>query len=374
MHASKAKPAVSAVAVKTIGIVGAGQLGRMMALAGYPLGLRFVFLDKSPDSPGGQVARIIPGEFNDPQKLAELAASVDLLTYDVENVSVDALGDIPKSKPFLPPVAALATGQDRLMEKELFQVLRIPTARYRAVDSMPELEEAIQAIGYPAVLKTRRFGYDGKGQVLVKSRDDLQAAWAFLNSDQVIAEGFVRFTREISVIAARNPQGEIVTYVPVENRHKNHILDQTIAPAQISPGLGRAAEELAHKIIAALDYVGVLAVELFESDEDQNILVNEVAPRVHNSGHWTIEAAVTSQFEQHIRAVCGLPLGSTGRYGDAHMANLIGDEIHDWRKYLAEPGVHFHDYGKSEVKSGRKMGHVTRVYPFGAISSTRRPD
>ncbi|MDE2234944.1 MAG: 5-(carboxyamino)imidazole ribonucleotide synthase [Gammaproteobacteria bacterium] len=356
MQTSKAKPPVSAAAVKTIGIVGAGQLGRMLALAGYPLGLQFVFLDKSPDSPGGQVARIIPGEFNDPRKLAELAASVDLLTYDVENVSVDALGDIPKSKTFLPPVAALATGQDRLLEKELFQELRIPTARYRAVDSMPELEEAIQAIGYPAVLKTRRLGYDGRGQRFIRSPAELGSAFNALGGVPLILEQFIEFSREVSIIGVRSRSGQTAFYALAENRHRDGILRISMAPYH-DKKLQALAQKHALRIMRHFDYAGVFTIEFFVSRGQ--LIANETAPRVHNSGHWTIEGAVTSQFENHLRALLDLPLGDTTTTGFSAMVNFIG-QMPERDAVLKIPGAHYHDYGK-QPRPARKLGHATLV-------------
>ncbi|HVA54310.1 MAG TPA: 5-(carboxyamino)imidazole ribonucleotide synthase [Gammaproteobacteria bacterium] len=342
--------------VKTIGIVGAGQLGRMLALGGYPLGLKFVFLDKSCDTPGGQVGRVILGEFNDPAKLAELAACVDILTYDVENVPVEALGDIPKNKIFLPPVMALATGQDRLSEKELFQVLRIPTARYRAVDSMPDLEEAIHTIGYPAVLKTRRLGYDGRGQRIIHSPAELGSAFNALGGVPLILEEFIDFTGEVSIIGVRSRSSQNAFYALTENQHRDGILRLSIAPCP-DKKLQSLAQKYAHRVMQHFDYAGVFTLEFFV--KQGRLIANETAPRVHNSGHWTIEGAVTSQFENHLRAILGLPLGDTSSLGYSAMVNFIG-AIPAVESVLKIPGTHYHDYGK-QPRAARKLGHCTVV-------------
>ncbi|MDE2195712.1 MAG: 5-(carboxyamino)imidazole ribonucleotide synthase [Gammaproteobacteria bacterium] len=339
-----------------IGIVGAGQLGRMLALAGYPLGLKFVFLDKSADAPGGQVGAIIPGEFSDAQKLGELAAAVDVLTYDVENVPVEALGDIPRHKLFLPPVAALATGQDRLAEKNLFRELRIPTPKFRTVGSMPELEQAIQEIGYPAVLKTRRLGYDGRGQRLISSPAELGSAFNALGGVPLILEEFIAFEREVSVIGVRNRSGETAFYPIAENLHSDGILRHTIAPC-VDKQLQKPAESYARRVMHHFDYAGVLTIEFFV--RQGRLIANETAPRVHNSGHWTIEGAVTSQFENHLRGILDLPLGDTSALGYAAMVNFIG-ELPPPATVLAIAGAHYHDYGK-QPRPGRKLGHATLV-------------
>jgi 5-(carboxyamino)imidazole ribonucleotide synthase len=351
----------------TIGILGGGQLGRMLSLAAAQLGYRVHIFSPEGESPAAQVsAATTVADYEDWSALEAFAKAVDVVTLEFENIPVATLDYLAARKPVHPGAKALRIAQDRLFEKDFLNGIGARTAPYAGVSTLAEAEAALLKIGTPAVLKTRRFGYDGKGQALVREPHELAEAWESLNSDSVIVEGFVRFSREISVIAARGQTGEIATYAPIENRHKNHILDVSIAPASIPESLTFKAEALGRKIIEALDYVGVLAVELFSSDEDSNLLVNEIAPRVHNSGHWTIEAAATSQFEQHIRAVCGLPLGLTTPYGDAVMTNLIGDDIHRWLDYLAEPGTHFHHYGKAEAKPGRKMGHITRVYPLGS--------
>ncbi|MGB9430521.1 MAG: 5-(carboxyamino)imidazole ribonucleotide synthase [Gammaproteobacteria bacterium] len=341
---------------KTIGIIGAGQLGRMLALAGYPLGLKFIFLDKSADAPGAQVGEILLGEFSDAQKIAQLAARVDLLTYDVENVPVAALGDIPKQKTFLPPVAALATGQDRLSEKQLFKSLKIPTPQYRTVDSMPDLEEAIHALGYPAVLKTRRLGYDGRGQRTIRSPAELGSAFNALGGVPLILEQFIEFEREVSLIGVRNRQRQTAFYPLTENHHRDGILRLSIAPYP-DPRLQTLAQKHMRRVLDHFHYTGVLTIEFFV--KQGRLIANETAPRVHNSGHWTIEGAVTSQFENHIRALLDLPLGDTAALGYSAMVNFIG-QIPAMASVLKTPGAHYHDYGK-QARPGRKLGHATLV-------------
>ena len=356
MNANTTKQIIAAPNVKRVGIVGAGQLGRMLALAGYPLGLQCVFLDKSADAPGGQVSKILIGAFSDPEKLAQLAAQVDLLTYDVENVPVEALGDIPKHKTFLPPVTALATGQDRLLEKTLFRTLRIPTAKFRAVHGMPDLEQAIQEIGYPAVLKTRRLGYDGRGQRVIYSSAELGSACNALGGVEMILEEFIGFEREVSVIGVRNRRGDTAFYPIVENVHSDGILRYSIAPCADGK-LQKPAENYARRMMRHFDYVGVLTIEFFV--KQGRLIANETAPRVHNSGHWTIEGAVTSQFENHLRAILGLPLGDTSARGCAAMVNFIGS-MPPMESVLEISGAHYHDYGK-QPRPGRKLGHATLV-------------
>jgi len=341
--------------IKTIGCVGAGQLGRMLALAGYRLGLKFIFLDKSKDAPGGQIGDIILGEFSDPQKLAELGSKVDLVTYDVENVPVEALNGIPKDK-FLPPVNALAAGQDRLSEKELFQTLKIPTPKFRTVDSMAELEEAIHSVGYPAVLKTRRLGYDGRGQRVIYSPAELGAAFNALSGVPLILEEFIHFEREVSLIGVRNLKGDTAFYPLAENTHREGILRLSMAPYP-DKKLQAQAQKHVKKVMEHFDYAGVLTIEFFV--RKGKLIANETAPRVHNSGHWTIEGAVTGQFENHMRAILGLPLGETWPIGYSAMVNFIGS-MPTREEVLQIPGAHYHDYGK-EPRPGRKLGHATLV-------------
>ncbi|MGD8379812.1 MAG: 5-(carboxyamino)imidazole ribonucleotide synthase [Gammaproteobacteria bacterium] len=337
-----------------VGIIGAGQLGRMLALAGYPFGLRFVFVDKSEDAPGGQVGDILLGEFSDAGRIRDLADVVDVMTFDVENVPVEAVMPIVDRVPFYPPVAALEGSQDRLTEKDLFGEHGIPTARYRAVSSREELDDAIADIGLPAVLKTRRMGYDGKGQRVLKDESDVDPAWDDLGAVPLILEGFVPFEREVSIIAVRNVSGETAFYPLSENHHEEGILRHSIAP-YANPELEQQARSHASALLDSLNYVGVLTIEFFVADG--RLLANEMAPRVHNSGHWTIEGAVTSQFENHVRAILDLPLGDTRPRGHAAMVNFLGrmPELDD---VLRIPGVHYHSYGK-EPRPARKLGHAT---------------
>ena len=341
---------------KIVGIVGAGQLGRMLALAGYRLGLGFLFLDKSKDAPGGQIGDIILGEFSDPQKLAELASRVDILTYDVENVPVEALAGLPKDKPFLPPIAALAAGQDRLAEKTLFNELKIPTTRFRSIETMPDLEEAIHAIGYPAVLKTRRLGYDGRGQRVIHSPAELGSSFNALAGVPLILEEFIPFEREVSLIGVRNLEGETAFYPLAENTHRDGILRLSVAPYP-DKKLQALAQKYVKRVMEHFDYAGVLTIEFFV--KKGKLIANETAPRVHNSGHWTIEGAVTGQFENHMRAILGLPLGETWAIGYSAMVNFIG-AMPTREEVLQIRGAHYHDYGK-EARPGRKLGHATLV-------------
>ncbi len=337
-----------------IGIIGAGQLGRMVALAGYPLGLRFVFLDTSSDAPGAQVGRIINGAFDDPVKLSQLADEVDVITFDVENVPVSAVAAIAKRKPFYPQVAALGASQDRLTEKTLFRQLKIPTPEFAAVDSLEDLQKAIKQIGLPGVLKTRRLGYDGRGQAQLHQRSDIEAAWQSLGSVPLIYEAFVKFSREVSIIAARSTKGEARFYPLSANTHSQGILRHSMAPYR-NAALQAQAETYIKRLLKHFDYVGILTIEFFV--KNGKLIANEMAPRVHNSGHWTIEASETSQFENHVRAILGLPLGSTRALGHSAMVNFIGT-MPTPEQVLAIPGVHYHSYGK-EPRPNRKLGHCT---------------
>lgn len=341
-----------------IGIIGAGQLGRMLALAGYPLGLRFVFLDQSEDAPGAQVGRIVCGAFDDPASLEELARAVDIVTFDVENVPVAAIREIARRKPFLPPPDALGASQDRLDEKTLFRSLRIPTAPFAAVDSLEDLARAADAIGLPGVLKTRRLGYDGRGQFLLRTRADIERAWEALGHVPLLYEGFVEFTREVSIIGVRSTRGEIICYPLSLNTHESGILRYSIAPYR-NTSLQRQAEAHLKRLMKHFDYAGVLTIEFFV--KRGQLIANEMAPRVHNSGHWTIEGAATSQFENHVRAILGLPLGSTRPVGHSAMVNFIGS-IPPAERILNIPGVHYHSYGKA-ARPQRKLGHCTVVSP-----------
>lgn len=344
-----------------IGVIGAGQLGRMLALAGYPLGQRFVFVDLDADAPGAQVGRIIPGHFDDPVALAALADAVDIVTFDVENVPQDAAETVAARVPFYPPPAALGAGQDRLTEKRLFGELGIPTAPHAAVDSQARLEAAVAEVGLPAILKTRRLGYDGRGQLRLETEADLEGAFAALGGVPAILEGFVPFERELSLVGVRSRNGETAFWPLAENTHAEGILRQTRAPWD-DAGLQALAERHLRALLERFEYVGVLTVEFFLLDGV--LLANEMAPRVHNSGHWTIEGAMTSQFENHVRAILGLPLGSTQATGHAAMVNFIG-HMPALADVLAIEGAHYHDYGKTP-RPARKLGHCTVVRPTAA--------
>ncbi len=338
-----------------VGVLGGGQLGRMLALAGYPLGLRCRFLDPSPDAPAGQVAELLVGAYDDPGLLDRLAAGADAVTYEFENVPAAAARHLAARVPIYPPIAALETAQDRLAEKRLFQALGIPTAPFAPVDSAADLEAALGSVGLPAVLKTRRLGYDGKGQRMLRTPDEAVGAWAELGSVPCILEGLVEFERELAILAVRGRDGATRCYPLVENHHRDGILRLSLAPAPAWERSQVAAEDYAQRVLGHLEYVGVLAIELFQVGGE--LLANELAPRVHNSGHWTIEGARTSQFENHLRAVAGLPLGPTEARGHSAMLNLIGT-VPVAATILAVDGAHLHLYGKAP-RPGRKLGHVT---------------
>ena len=346
--------------MKVVGVLGAGQLGRMLALAGYPLGLRFAFYDENADAPAGHLGELTVAAWDDHAALDAFAGKVDLVTYEFENVPVAAAERLAAHVPVFPPPRALDVAQDRLKEKTLFRDLDIGTAPFLAVDSRDELDRAIAAIGLPAVLKTRTQGYDGKGQRLLRRPEDVGPAFEVLGGRPLLLEGFVPFERELSIIAARSGAGETAFWPLVENVHRDGILRLSIAPALRTDGaLDREAVAIATKTLQALDYVGVLAIELFQ--HDGRLLANEMAPRVHNSGHWSIEGATTSQFENHLRAILDLPLGTTGPIGVSAMVNLIG-RTPDTAAILGIDGAHLHLYGKP-ARPGRKLGHVTLVRP-----------
>lgn len=348
----------------TIGILGGGQLGRMMALAAAAYGLKCCVYAPEADSPAFEVAAShIQAPWDDEAALADFCARVDVITYEFENIPAATVAFLMARKPMAPGLLALETSQDRLAEKKFIASLGVGTAPFAQVDSVSDLETALKQLGRPAILKTRRFGYDGKGQVRINAGDSAADAFAAIGAAPAILEGFVPFEREISVVCARSATGEFAAFDVCENVHRNHILDVTTVPAGIAPALQAKAIDSARAIAEALAYVGVLTVEMFVLADGETLLVNETAPRVHNSGHWTIEGARTSQFQQHIRAVCGWPLGDTTRLGRATMTNLIGDDITAWSAILAEPGASLHLYGKTEARSGRKMGHITRIYP-----------
>ena len=349
----------------TIGILGGGQLGYMLALAGYPLGLHFRFFDPSPEAPVGRIASRVTAEFTDEAALEKFANGLELVTYEFENVPVAAARFLAERVPVFPPPDALEAAQDRLREKQLFQKLGIPATEFAAVANPAGLDAAVKTIGLPAILKTCRLGYDGKGQWILRTAEDVASAKSRLavagsaakhDGAPFILERFVPFTRELSVLAVRGRTGETAVYPLVENHHRGGILRLALAPApRLDPAIQRAAEEAARRVSESLQYVGVLAIEFFE--HGGRLLANEMAPRVHNSGHWTIEGAVTSQFENHLRAVMDLPLGSTNPIGSSAMLNLIG-EAPDAAEVLTVRDAHLHLYGKSP-RPGRKLGHVT---------------
>lgn len=336
-----------------IGVLGAGQLARMLALAGKPLGLQFIFLDPAPESCAAEVGEHLLGAYTDRALLTQLAERSDVVTYEFENVPDEIVDFIAAKTTVYPAAKALEVAQDRLTEKNFFRDLGIPTAPYVAVNSLAELEEAMSGIGWPAILKTRRLGYDGKGQAVLHSVNDLTDAWEQLQGAPVIVEGFVPFRREVSIIAARNVSGEVVFYPLSENQHRNGIL--RLAKSCTDDPLQSEAETLIMRLLEALDYVGVLALELF--DIDGHLIANEFAPRVHNSGHWTIEGSETSQFENHLRAILDLPLGETTMMGVAAMQNFIGG-VPALKEVLALSRTHMHWYNKTPRK-GRKVAHAT---------------
>ena len=345
-----------------VGVLGGGQLGRMLALAGYPLGLRFRFLEPLEPAPVDGLGEVIRAPYDNPDALRRFARGLDVVTYEFENVPDSTALLLEELLPVHPAAGALRTAQDRLAEKQAFERLGIPTPVYHPVDSRPALEEAIGRVGIPSVLKTRRFGYDGKGQLVIDSPARVDAAWAALAalSDRekpspLLLETFVPFTRELSIVGARSRSGDVVFYPVVENEHRDGILYLTQAPAPVmTDALEARAQGYLRALMEAMGYVGVLALELFQKGDE--LLVNEMAPRVHNSGHWTQDGARTSQFENHLRAVCGLPLGPTGALGYAGMLNLIGT-LPPIDAVLGIPGARLHLYGK-EPRPGRKLGHV----------------
>jgi 5-(carboxyamino)imidazole ribonucleotide synthase len=341
--------------MSTVGILGGGQLARMLALAGAPLGLRFVVVDNTADACAGQVAPLQQADWRDFDALANFAARIDVATFDFENVPAETAHWLTEHTAVFPNPQALATSQDRLAEKTLFNEIGLDTPAFAAVDTRAELDAAVAAIGLPAVLKTRRLGYDGKGQAVLRSAADVDAAWAALGGSALILEAFVPFAREVSVIAVRSRNGEFRHYPLTQNWHASGILAVSLAPAPDARALEAAAVAHARALAERLDYVGAFALELFE--HEGRLLGNEMAPRVHNSGHWTIEGAICSQFENHLRAVLGLPLGDTAARGCSVMLNFIG-ELPDAGGVLRESDAHWHDYGKSP-RAGRKVGHAT---------------
>jgi len=349
-----------------IGILGAGQLGRMLAMAAARLGLRSHVFAPESEAPAFDVASATTtAPYEDEEALAAFAAAVDVVTYEFENVPTDCVDFLSKLRPVRPDVRALSLTQDRLVEKTFLRDLGLQTAPFMAVDDAGGLDRAVAALGRPSIIKTRRFGYDGKGQALIGEDAELPAVYRRFRGSPAILEGFVSFEREISVVAARGLDSAFAAFDVCENEHERHILARTRVPATIAPETAARAVTIAHEILTALDYVGVLAVEMFVTlgaNGAEGLVINELAPRVHNSGHWTIDGAQTSQFEQHLRAIAGWPLGAPTRRGRIEMRNLIGEEAARWREVLSDPDLCLHLYGKMEIRPGRKMGHVTRIF------------
>lgn len=337
----------------TVGIIGGGQLARMLALAGYPLGLRFLVLDPNPDACAAELCEHLKAAYDDQCALDRLAERCQVITYEFENVSLEGIQALSAKVPVYPPLAALEESRDRLREKTLFQTLGIPTAQFVPVNSFDDLKQAPKMLGWPFLLKTRRFGYDGKRQKLIRTAADLEAAWEQLRGQELIGENFVPFEREVSILAVRNKRGQIAFYPLSENLHKHGILH--LARSRPGDPSSDHAQEYARRLLEHFDYVGVLALELFEVHG--RLLASEMAPRVHNSGHWTIEGAETSQFENHLRAILDLPLGDTGPVGFAATVNFVGT-VPALSDILEQPSIHAHVYGKAE-RPGRKVGHAT---------------
>ena len=349
-----------------VGILGGGQLGRMLAVAAAELGLSCHIYCPDAASPAFAVAAsrtVAP--YDDEAALADFAASVNIVTYEFENIPAATVAFLAARTAVLPGARSLAVSQDRLAEKQLLSELGIAVPAFAPVATLSDIYSALARTGRPAILKTRRLGYDGKGQALIRAGDDPVPAWRAIGEQPAILEAFVPFSREISVLLARARDGDRRAWDVTENRHKAGILDTSTVPAAVSPLTAARAVAIAEKVAVALDHVGVLAVEMFVQGEgnDASLMVNEIAPRVHNSGHWTADAAYCSQFEQHIRAICGWALGDSERHSDVVMQNLIGDDAARWRELAAEPGARLHIYGKAEARPGRKMGHVNRLTP-----------
>jgi 5-(carboxyamino)imidazole ribonucleotide synthase len=341
-----------------VGVLGGGQLGRMLALAGYQLGVEFRFFDPHAGAPVGQIGQLVAAEYSDRAALERFLEGVDVVTYEFESIPLSTVQFVAERVKVFPPVHALQTAQDRLLEKTLFTELGIPTPPFAPVDSLDGLEKAVARIGLPAVLKTRRMGYDGKGQAVIRDRSGIESAWKQLSGSPLLVEKYVPFQHELSVIGVRDTRGRDVFYPPVENVHRDGILRKSTVPSSsTSPETATLAVDYCRRLMAKLDYVGVLALELFAVDGE--LLANEMAPRVHNSGHWTIEGAETSQFENHLRAVLSLPLGTTSLRGSSVMLNIIG-YIPSLERVLAVEGAHLHLYGKAPTEK-RKVGHVTVV-------------
>jgi len=349
----------------TIGILGGGQLGRMLAMAAARLGLKTHIYSDEADAPAFDVAHTrTVGRYADQDALARFAASCAVVTCEFENVPAETLQAVARAVPVLPGAKSFAVAQDRLVEKDFVTGLGVSVAPYVKVDGAEDLRRALARVRVPALLKTRRFGYDGKGQIVIRGEDEIAAALDAIGHAPALVEGIVPFEREVSLIVVRGQDGALQFYDPVENVHQDGILAISRAPARIAQALAVEARTIAGKLAEALGHVGVLCVEMFARGGDRPaLIVNEFAPRVHNSGHWTLDACLVSQFENHIRAICGWPLGETARHSDAVMTNLIGSDVDNWRELAAEPDTAVHLYGKAAARAGRKMGHVTHLYP-----------
>ncbi len=344
----------------TIGILGGGQLGRMLSVAASRLGFKSHIFEPGANPPAGQVAdSVTTAPYSDLDALAAFAKSVDVVTFEFENIPAEALDAVEKLRPVLPARNALATSQDRITEKAFLSGLGLNVAPYANVETADDLAAAVASVGTPSILKTRRFGYDGKGQSRLKTPDDAIKAWDDLGNTPCVLEGFIAFSHEVSVIGARSQSGEVVCYDPGQNVHRDGILHTTTLPANLTTAQRTDAVILTGQILNALDYVGVMGVELFVTPT--GLIVNEIAPRVHNSGHWTQNGCVIDQFEQHIRAVAGWPLGDGKRHSNVVMTNLIGDEVLDVVTLSKDANVGLHLYGKADAKAGRKMGHVNKL-------------
>ncbi len=349
---------------EVIGILGGGQLGRMLAVAAARLGFRCLIYEPGANPPAADVAHAVTtASYSDEAALRAFAAGVDVITYEFENIPTAALDVLEALRPIRPGRMALATSQDRLLEKAFLTGLGIACAPYAAVNSLADLEAAIAVVGVPSILKTTRLGYDGKGQVRLRSLADAGAAWEAMNGAPAVLEGFIEFSHEVSVIAARGLDGSVACYDPGQNVHRDGILHTTTLPAKLTANQRTDAVLMAAKVLNALDYVGVLGLELFVTPK--GLIANEIAPRVHNSGHWTQNGCAVDQFEQHIRAVMGWPLGDGSRHSDVVMENLIGDDMLRVPAIARERDAALHLYGKAEARAGRKMGHVNRVKPLG---------
>jgi len=347
-----------------IGIMGGGQLGRMIALAAARLGYRCSVFCETENDPAAQFCdRVVAAPYDDLAALEKFVGGVDVVTFEFENIPRDSADWLTRHSLVRPSARVLEIAQDRSLEKSFLNDNGIQTAPWTEITDAASLDAAAGNIGLRAVFKTARLGYDGKGQAMVHSRDELTSAWDTVGKVRAVLEGFIDFACEVSVIVARGPDGQMECFDIVENQHANHILDVTIAPARIAADTAEKARTTGQAVAEALDLVGLVAVEMFVT-KDGGILVNEIAPRPHNSGHWTIDACVTSQFEQMVRAVCGLPLGSPARHSNAIMRNLIGNDANAWHHHLEAPETRLHLYGKAEARAGRKMGHMTRLYPM----------